>query len=78
LSTVQPVLAKKQGSDIFGWELSGDIVPGDIIMEYNSSIEEYEEVVIKDVQRINDVEETVYRITPERFLPFIAGDMVAC
>jgi hypothetical protein len=78
LSTVQPVLAKKQGSDIFGWELSGDIVPGDIIMEYNSSREEYEEVVIEDVQRINDVDETVYRITPEDFLPFLAGDIVAC
>jgi hypothetical protein len=77
-STVQPLLTKKQNSDVFSWILSGDIVPGDIVMEYNSSKEEYEEVVIKDVRRINDVEETVYRITPERFLPFIAGDIVAC
>jgi hypothetical protein len=78
LSTVQPILAKKQGDDIFGWVLTGDIVPGDIVMEYNSLQEKYEEVLIENVERISNVDQTVYRITPEGFLPFLAGDIVAC
>jgi hypothetical protein len=77
-STVQPILAKKQGSDIFAWEITRDIVPGDMVMEYNPFREEYEEVVIEDVQILNNIEQTVYRITPDDYMTFVAGDIVAC
>jgi hypothetical protein len=77
-STVQPILAKKQGSDTFAWEITRDIVPGDMVMEYNPFREEYEEVVIEDVQILNNIEQTVYRITPDDYMTFVAGDIVAC
>ena len=77
-STVQPILAKKQGTETFAWELTGTIAAGDIVMEYNPFREEYEEVVIEDVQILNDIQETVYWITPDGDMTFIAGDIVAC
>ena len=77
-STMQPILAKKFGSDRFAWEITRDISVGDTIMHYNTEIDQYEEVEVIDVNLITDVQETVYRITPDEYLTFIAGGIVCC
>ena len=77
-STIQPILAKKQNSDTFAWEITRDIVAGDTVMEYDAISDEYVEVVITSVHFINNVEETVYRITPDEYLTFIAGNIICC
>jgi hypothetical protein len=77
-STLQPILAKKHGSNIFAWETTRDIVAGDIVMQYNPFQDKYEEVVIENVQNLSNIEQTVYRITPDDYLTFIAGDIIAC
>jgi hypothetical protein len=77
-STMQPILAKKQGSELFAWETTKDIAIGDILMEYDVSTNEYKEVLVDDVQLVEGITERVYRITPEDYLTFIAGDIVCC
>jgi hypothetical protein len=77
-STVQPILAKKQGSDKFAWEITRDISIGDIIMHYDAVNNEYLEVQVSSVETIQNKEETVYRITPDEYLTFVAGGIIAC
>jgi hypothetical protein len=77
-STVQPILAKKQGTETFAWELTGTISAGDILMEYNSTTKRFEESLVTNVQILNNIEQTVYRITPEDDMTFVAGDIIAC
>ena len=77
-SKVQPILAKKQGAETFAWELTGTIVAGDIVMEYSPSLKEFNEVVIENVEILNNIEETVYWITPDGDMTFSAGSIVAC
>ena len=77
-SKLQPILAKKQGTETFAWEITGTITAGDIVMQYNPLEEEFEEVLIEDVQILNNIQETVYLITPDGDNTFIAGDIIAC
>ena len=77
-SKLQPILAKKQGTETFAWEITGTITPGDIVMQYNPLEKEFEELVIEDVQILDNIEETVYLITPDDDMTFIAGDIIAC
>ena len=77
-STVQPILAKKQNSDTFAWEITRDISEGDVIMEYDTALDAYVEVVVASVQFIGNIEETVYRITPDEYSTFIAGNIICC
>jgi hypothetical protein len=77
-SKLQPILAKKQGTETFAWEITGTIAPGDVVMQYNPLQEEFEEVLIEDVQILDNIEETVYLITPDDDMTFIAGDIIAC
>ena len=77
-STEQPILAKKQGTETFAWEITGTITAGDIVMQYNSLEEEFEEVLIENVQILNNIEETVYLITPDDDMAFLAADIIAC
>lgn len=78
LSTVQPILAKKQGSDSFAWEITRDIEVGDIIMHYDGVSKEYSEVLVTNVTLNTQEKQTVYRITPEEYLTFVAGQIVCC
>jgi hypothetical protein len=75
-STEQPVLIKKQGSDNFTWEVTANIVSGDILLEYNAISNKYEELVVNNVHFITNSEETIYRITPDDQSTFIAGNII--
>lgn len=77
-STMQPILAKKQGTETFAWEITRDITINDVLMKYDTDTDEYVEVLVTDIMLISDVEETVYRITPDEYLTFIAGGIVCC
>jgi hypothetical protein len=77
-STKQPILAKKQGTETFAWEITGTITAGDTVMQYSSLKEEFEELLIKNVQILDNIEETVYMITPAEDMTFVAGDIIAC
>jgi hypothetical protein len=77
-STVQPIFAKKQGTESFAWEITRDISVGDIIMHYDAVNNEYLEVQVSSVETIQNKEETVYRITPDEYLTFVAGGIIAC
>jgi hypothetical protein len=75
-STEQPVLVKKQGSGNFTWEVTANIISGDILLEYNAISNKYEELTISNVNFITNSEETIYRITPDDQSAFIAGDII--
>jgi hypothetical protein len=75
-STEQPVLVKKQGSGNFTWEVTANIISGDILLEYNSVLNKYEELTINNVHFVTNSEETIYRITPDDQSAFIAGNII--
>jgi hypothetical protein len=75
-STEQPVLVKKQGSGNFIWEVTANILSGDILLEYNAILNKYEELAIDNVHFITNSEETIYRITPDGGSAFIAGNII--
>jgi hypothetical protein len=77
-STIQPILTKKQNSSFFSWENTKDLSVGDIIMSYDPESEEYVGVFINNVELVSNVEETVYRVMPDGFLAFIAGEAICC
>jgi hypothetical protein len=77
-STVQPILAKKQYENIYSWEITKDIAVGDTIMEFNPDTQRFTPKLVTNVELITNKEETVYRITPENFLTFVAGDVICC
>jgi hypothetical protein len=75
-STEQPVLVKKQGHGNFTWEVTANILSGDILLEYNAILNKYEELAIDNVHFITNSEETIYRITPDGQSAFIAGNII--
>jgi hypothetical protein len=75
-STEQPVLVKKQGSGNFTWEVTANILSGDILLEYNANLNKYEELAIDNVHFVTNSEETIYRITPDGGSAFIAGNII--
>ena len=74
----QPVLAKKQGQSLTSWEITWDIVPGDILVHYDFKNNDFYDELVHSVDVISDKDENVYKISTEGGLPFIAGNVVCC
>jgi hypothetical protein len=74
----QPVLAKKQGEGLTSWEITWDIVPGDILVHYDFKNNVFYDELVHSVDVISDKNENVYKISTEGGLPFIAGNIVCC
>jgi hypothetical protein len=74
----QPVLAKKQGQGLTSWEITWDIVPGDILVHYDFKNNDFYDELVHSVDVISDKDENVYKISTESGLPFIAGNIVCC
>jgi hypothetical protein len=74
-SLTQPILARKHGK-LDAWEFTGDLVPGDIIWEYNFETKEYFETEITDINVITTAND-VFQISVKDIDTFVAAGVVA-